>query len=101
MTQEDFGALLGGNKRRPTRAMLIMGIGSLVAWSLSIRYSYGQITLSPAAAYRGLFETDDASISEIIAVLARMPRATMAILIGGGLGVAGALLQSVYRNPLA
>ncbi|MEM9467934.1 MAG: iron ABC transporter permease [Actinomycetota bacterium] len=101
MTQDDFGALMGGHRRRPARAMLIMGVGSLVAWSLSVRYSYGQITLSPAAAYRGLFETEDATVTEIIAVLARMPRATMAILIGGGLGIAGALLQSVYRNPLA
>ncbi|MEM7141689.1 MAG: iron ABC transporter permease [Actinomycetota bacterium] len=102
MTQEDFGALMGDqSRRRPRRAMVIMAIITFVAWSLSVRYSYGQITLSPAAAYRGLFRTDDATPFEIIAVLARMPRATMAVLIGAGLGVAGALLQSLYRNPMA
>ena len=31
----------------------------------------------------------------------RLPRTIAAVLVGGGLGVAGALLQSVTRNPLA
>lgn len=102
MTDGNFGALMGDpQRRRPRRALVAMAALGVVAWSLSIRYSIGQITLSPAAAYRGLFDTDDATPFEVIAVLARMPRATMAILIGGGLGVAGALLQSLYRNPLA
>ncbi len=38
---------------------------------------------------------------EVIAALARVPRATMAGFVGGGLGASGALLQSLYRNPLA
>ncbi|MEM1332266.1 MAG: iron ABC transporter permease [Actinomycetota bacterium] len=102
ITESDFGALMqSANRRRPSRALVVMALISLVAWSLSIRYSIGQVTLSPAAAVRGLFKTEGSSPFEQIAVLARMPRATMAILIGGGLGAAGALLQSLYRNPLA
>ncbi|MEM9131991.1 MAG: iron ABC transporter permease [Actinomycetota bacterium] len=101
MIEQHFGVLAGTRRRRPGRATVVLVVLCAVAWSLSVRYSIGQITLSPAGAYRGLVETDEASAAEVFAVLARMPRATMAVLIGGGLGVAGALLQSLYRNPLA
>ena len=57
----------------------------------------------------------DFTLSEIVAVLTgggepnvrrivlelRAPRATLAILVGGGLALAGAVFQALLRNPLA
>jgi iron complex transport system permease protein len=34
------------------------------------------------------------------AVLKRMPRTLLAVLVGGALGVAGAVMQGVTRNPI-
>ena len=43
-----------------------------------------------------LWSETDARVVELI----RLPRITMAILTGAGLGIAGASLQGVFRNPL-
>ena len=63
-----------------------VGIGS--AW-----YSVGEIL-------EALSTTEKSPVRTIVVNL-RMPRAVLAILIGASLSAAGALLQSVMRNPLA
>ncbi len=47
------------------------------------------------------FPVDERSIAEIRLVFGLMPRAVVAMLVGAALGLAGALLQRVLRNPLA
>ncbi|MEV4539401.1 iron ABC transporter permease [Asanoa sp. NPDC049518] len=44
---------------------------------------------------------DDGSISSTITLELRVPRTLLGILVGAALGVAGAILQGVTRNPLA
>jgi iron complex transport system permease protein len=44
----------------------------------------------------GTFEVQQANVLLQI----RMPRVLMAMLVGGGLGIAGAALQGMFRNPL-
>ncbi|MEO6606515.1 MAG: iron ABC transporter permease [Aeromicrobium sp.] len=49
----------------------------------------------------GLLPDGDVTESERTVVeLVRLPRVLLAILVGGGLGVAGAALQATFRNPL-
>ncbi|HSE26849.1 MAG TPA: iron ABC transporter permease [Gemmatimonadales bacterium] len=59
----------------------------------------GAVSFGPAALWRGLTGAD----SEAAAILwgIRAPRALLAFLVGGALGVAGASLQALVRNPLA
>jgi iron complex transport system permease protein len=59
----------------------------------------GAVSFGPAALWRGLTGSD----SEAAAILwgIRAPRALLAFLVGGALGVAGASLQALVRNPLA
>ncbi len=38
---------------------------------------------------------------DVVVVSVRLPRALVALLVGGALGVAGAALQGLFRNPLA
>jgi iron complex transport system permease protein len=43
----------------------------------------------------------DGSMNSTVILELRMPRTLLGILVGAALGVAGALLQGVTRNPLA
>ncbi|MDG5747219.1 iron ABC transporter permease [Qipengyuania sp. XHP0207] len=71
------------------RASLIFAALLLVAFPLSLLA--GRVWLDPAT-------TPNAAL--ILAEL-RLPRAVLAIVVGGGLGAAGAAMQGYLRNPLA
>ena len=60
---------------------------------------FGAVNLSAAEALGGLTAGDD-SLAGLVVGQIRVPRFLDAILVGAGLGVAGALLQGVTRNPL-
>jgi iron complex transport system permease protein len=72
-----------------TRANLLLLLALLVAVPLSLLA--GRVWLDPAT-------TPNAAI--ILAEL-RLPRALLALVVGGGLGAAGAAMQGYLRNPLA
>ncbi len=57
--------------------------------------------LSPADAWRAVTDRDGAPLLHRIAIDVRLPRMVMCLLAGAALGVAGALLQALTRNPLA
>jgi len=71
---------------------LLLALVCLVLLALS----GGRDWLSPAEVWRGLWDTDDF----VIQVL-RLPRTTLAVAAGLALGLAGALMQGLTRNPLA
>lgn len=78
--------------------LLLLCLGLL--W-LSTAIGVGSVTLTPAQAWRALVTPENASRLEIVATNARLTRALMALGVGVALGMAGALLQALYRNPLA
>lgn len=59
----------------------------------------GAAHLSPAAVLRGLSGADP--VARTIVVELRLPRVVLAVLVGGGLALAGAVFQALLRNPLA
>lgn len=61
--------------------------------------SWGRTPLSPAEVAAALTNADDAN-AFVVQVL-RLPRLALAAAVGAALGLSGALLQSVVRNPLA
>lgn len=61
--------------------------------------SAGSVPLSPAEILAGL-RSPDAPASVIVREL-RAPRVLLAFLVGGSLGICGAALQAMIRNPLA
>lgn len=69
---------------------------ALASASLAI----GAAGLPIGAALRGLLGLGD-PVATLIVREIRLPRALLAILIGAGLGMAGAALQALLRNPLA
>jgi len=74
-----------------TVATLLLGLASLVI---------GPAAIAPDNALRGLLPGAPEPLGTIIRDL-RLPRVVLAILIGGSLGLSGAALQGLLRNPLA
>lgn len=77
-------------------ASLLLLLASFVA-SLAL----GHYDVSLATLRASFMDFDPASTGQLIVVTERLPRAIVAALVGAGLAVAGALMQSVTRNALA
>ena len=78
------------------RALLVTGV---VLASLLAGLVVGAVPLTPRELWAGLVDPTSPS-SDILRNL-RVPRVLLAFLVGGGLGVSGAALQALVRNPLA
>jgi iron complex transport system permease protein len=60
----------------------------------------GRVWLNPAEVWDGLFASQS-QLSSLIVTELRLPRAVLAIAAGATLGLSGAVLQGLTRNPLA
>ena len=67
---------------------------------LSLAIALGSVPLSLSDVWSGLTGTASPEVNAIVRTL-RLPRALLAMLVGAGLGMAGAALQGTLRNPLA
>lgn len=90
---------------RPVTATLsgpvaIVILAAVVALLAVLSLGVGPVRLSPAAVVEALAGRGD-DIAQVIVREIRLPRAILAIAIGGILGLSGAALQGLLRNPLA
>ena len=85
-------------------AVLIGGVIALLVANLSIgAFDIGAGTIVEVLLYKlGIIARGDFTIAEesVISVI-RLPRTLMAAAVGAGLGISGAALQGLFRNPLA
>lgn len=79
----------------------VLFLGCLGLLALSVALGAGSVTLSLEQAWRAITAPQTATKLEVVATNARFSRALMAMGVGMALGAAGALLQALYRNPLA
>lgn len=81
-------------------ALVFIGaLGSLASGPLAIDFATVVRALGGVFADAG---SDRVSVLEATVIWEiRMPRVVLAILVGGGLAMAGATMQSLFRNPLA
>ena len=92
-----------------TNNMAIMsnhGVALIIAllcavFSLFVALSFGAAPISLADVYHSLTFSSEASFTSRIIIELRMPRTLLAFLAGSGLAIAGLILQTVTRNPLA
>ena len=82
------------NNRKRT-ALCLLGAALCVFMAFGAALALGRYPITPAALLAG-----DAMAVRTFTVL-RLPRAVMALIGGFGLGVAGFVYQTVFRNPLA
>lgn len=74
-------------------ALLLFGVFLLSLWVGARGIAFSEI-------WDALWHTDGGETSYIVHEM-RLPRAGLALLVGAALGVAGALIQALTRNPLA
>ena len=83
---------------RPLAWATLLGVAMVLVFLLSIRL--GSVDITTGEVFRAIRGEGDLNVRRIIVDL-RAPRAVMAILVGGGLSLAGAVFQALLRNPLA
>lgn len=79
---------------------VLLALLILLAAACLVSMAVGSAGYSVPEILRALFSEEKTAIKTIVINL-RLPRIILAILIGASLAAAGALLQSVMRNPLA
>ncbi|MBN9171958.1 MAG: iron ABC transporter permease [Microbacterium sp.] len=85
-------------RRRRTTVVVLVVLALAMVGALAL--SIGDYPLSPPRLWHTLTGSGT-RIEEYVVFQVRAPRATMAIIAGSSLGIAGALLQSLLGNPLA
>jgi iron complex transport system permease protein len=80
--------------------LLFAGLMSLLAAMLALSLLAGRVWLPPAAVWRGLW-APQSDLAAAIVMQLRLPRAVLALEVGAALGLSGAALQGITRNPLA
>ncbi|MEX1020902.1 MAG: iron ABC transporter permease [Litorilinea sp.] len=79
---------------------LVVGMGALLLTMLgSVAFGAAQIGLGDV--WDSLFAFDPTATDHLIIRTLRVPRAAVGALVGASLGVAGAIMQGLTRNPLA
>jgi len=86
--------------RRVPVVLAVLGAIALGTGVASV--AWGDYPVPPLAAFKAAFglPTDSPDYAFIVRTL-RLPRAIAAFAVGAGLGLAGTLIQSLVRNPLA
>lgn len=80
--------------------LLILGLAIAVVATFLFSLSMGNASISVIQAVKDLFNST-ASLHQTVVWEIRLPRVTLAVLVGATLGVSGAAMQGFLRNPLA
>lgn len=93
---------MSARRRRTTRWLLIAEVVTCAALlALAVGLDAAGPALTPAELFGALTDPEGAPRAAVVAAWTRLPRAALAVLVGAALAIAGALLQALYRNPLA
>lgn len=88
------------------KAVILTGLSLLLILLFLFSISIGAVPISVSEIIRiflssiGLTESKATDIQSLVLLNIRLPRLLFTVLIGAGLGIAGASLQGVFRNPL-
>ena len=86
---------------RPLPAFVLPGLAALALLLAAVGSLFvGRVNVSPADLIHSLI-SPDLSLASLVLTELRLPRAILAILVGASLGLSGAVLQGLLRNPLA
>ncbi|MFC4466592.1 FecCD family ABC transporter permease [Streptomyces xiangluensis] len=88
-----------GKRVRPVLLVALLGAVLVVLCLLSL--ALGAASVPPDQVIRALFGDAPSRLVDNIVWSARVPRTTLGLAAGAALGLAGALMQALTRNPLA
>jgi len=89
-----------GPTRRRSAPVLLLAGGVLVLLVLA-SLAIGARSIPVATVVDALTRYDPSSTDQLVVVTSRLPRTVLGLLVGAALGLAGAVMQGVTRNPLA
>ncbi|RVV99092.1 iron ABC transporter permease [Mesobaculum littorinae] len=92
-------AVVALRRRRRGRVATLAGVGAMLALACVLSVSLGTRSVGWADIGAGLLGRTDTMAQAVVAV--RVPRTLLACLAGAALGLAGAVMQGITRNPLA
>lgn len=87
------------NRTKKTYILIIISI-VLLLFGIALSIYVGSKNIDFSTVLRNLFTSDNTLEGNIIRDI-RIPRALAAVLVGGFLAVAGAIMQGITRNPIA
>jgi iron complex transport system permease protein len=93
-----------GATHRVATAAIVLAALLVVCFALSMIWGAAKIPLSHVTQVFLGFGAPSSSVSggeRVILMSLRLPRSLLAMIAGGGLALAGALMQGLFRNPLA
>jgi len=99
----DLPAAPRGGAARP-RAVVVAGLVLAVAALVAVCFAsvaLGSRSITPATLWYAFTAVDPASTDHTVIREMRVPRTLLGLLVGAALGLSGAMLQGVARNPLA
>lgn len=79
--------------------IMTWGLAALAFALAAVSLLFGPLSLGPTEVFGALLSKH--GIASVIVQEIRLPRAALALLVGGALGASGAALQGLFRNPLA
>jgi len=82
------------------RTALLVGTAALLLVAVVLSVAVGARSLAPGVVWELLWRPDGSADAAIVHEL-RVPRTLLGLAVGAALGLSGALLQSLTRNPLA
>jgi len=87
---------------RPTTSFLLAGFALLGAVLFALNLSLGSVNIPFATTFEALLGSaeEPSRLHEIVRIV-RLPKAITAALAGAALAVAGLMMQTLFRNPLA
>ncbi|UYV35635.1 iron ABC transporter permease [Rhodobacteraceae bacterium D3-12] len=101
LTHDISGAVLAGDRRHKARALAIWLVVVLF-FSVLLSLGVGATNVSLWDAAQSMVTAQELSARDkIILYDIRLPRTAMGVLVGAALAVSGAVMQGVFRNPLA
>jgi heme transport system permease protein len=84
-------------------AILAFSLAVVATLSLAIGATGVSLDMVPSALYGALYGTDDAAVqrAQLVIFDLRLPRTLIGMFVGAALAVSGAMMQGMFRNPLA
>ncbi|GAA1612547.1 iron ABC transporter permease [Leucobacter chromiireducens] len=82
-------------------AVLLGGSGAVLLVTAVLGLGLGSLRIDPATVVAALTAYDPTNDAHLVVVQSRLPRIVLGIIVGAALGLAGTIMQSVTRNPLA